>query len=140
MLIGEALRDWIASDTEDLESHIAWLDSQEKSGEPRCDICRRDPHFRFVPVDDDWRPLPDVDGEPVVEAETLQALIAADPLRENTERELSPAAYDGAFDAWDLARNLGLRPPEPVDPLPPVEEDEVHLVAWMAVRAGHQTD
>ena len=188
--------------------------------EPRCDICRRDPHFRFVPVDDDWRPLPDPNGEPIVEAETLQALIAADPLRENTERELSPAAYDGAFDAWDLARrhvwrqwmrltdpvnlqpdvpkafrdasellhrhgaqvlgtedldrliacfntvpsarvqrearallnrddasetkvvrlrdlarNLGLRPPEPIDPLPPVEEREVHLVAWMAVRA-----
>ena len=188
--------------------------------EPRCDICRRDPHFRFVPVDDDWRPLADADGEPIVEAETLQALIAADPLRENTERELSPAAYDGAFDAWDLARrhvwhqwmrltdpvnlqpdvpkafrdasellhrhgakvlgtedldrliacfntvpsarvqrearallnrddasetkvarlrdlarNLGLRPPEPVDPLPPVDEEEVHLVAWMAVRA-----
>jgi len=225
VLIGEALRDWIASDTEDLESHIAWLDSQEKSGEPRCDICRRDPHFRFVPADDDWRPLAGADGEPIVEAETLQALIAADPLRENTERELSPAAYDGAFDAWDLARrhvwhqwmrltdpvnlqpdvpkafrdasellhrhgaqvlgtedldrliacfntvpsarvqrevrallnrddasetkvgrlrdlarNLGLRPPEPVDPLPPVEEDEVHLLAWMAVRAGHQTD
>ena len=155
--------------------------------------------------------------------DTLQALIAADPVREDTARELPAEAYDRAFDAWDIARrdvweewmrlvdpaNLqpdlpkafrdaaellhrhgakvvgtdelegliprfqtvpsarvqrdvrailnaeepdaekvrrlrdfaqqaGLKRPTPVEPLPEVAEEEVHLVAWMAVMAGGQ--
>ena len=189
--------------------------------ETDCEVCRRDPHFRFVPVDEEWQPLRNAEGEPVIVAETLQALIAADPLDEATERELSRETYEGAFDAWeiarrhvwerwmrltdpanlqpdvpkafrdasellhrhgaevlgvnelarliacfntvpsarvqrevrgalnadeprmaqvarlrDLAKNLGLRPPEPVRPLPAVDKEEVHLIAWMAVKAG----
>jgi len=174
-----------------------------------------------VPTFTDWRPLKDGKGNPIVERDTLQALIAADPVREDTGRELSSTAYDRAFDAWDVARrdvweewmrlvdpanlqpdlpkafrdaaellhrhgaealgtdeleNLiprfqtvptvrvqrdvrailnaeapgaakvrrlrdfalqtGLKRPTPVEPLPEVAEEEVHLVAWMAVRAG----
>ncbi len=190
-------------------------------GRTDCDVCRRDPFFRFVPTFPDWRPLRDGKGDPIVERDTLQALIAADPVREDTGRELSSTAYDRAFDAWDVARrdvweewmrlvdpaNLqpdlpkafrdaaellhrhgaeelgtdelekliprfqtvptvrvkrdvrailnaeesdaakvrrlrdfalqtGLKRPTPVEPLPEVAEEEVHLVAWMAVRAG----
>ena len=186
-----------------------------------CEVCRRDPHFRLVPVDEEWRPLRNAEGVPVVVAETLQALIAADPVRESTERRLSRVTYEGAFDAWeiarnhvwehwmrltdpanlqpdvpkafrdasdllhrhgaevlgvnelakliacfntvpsarvqrevrlvlnaqesntakvvrlrDLAKNLGLQPPEAVQPLPPVGLDQVHLIAWMAVKAA----
>ncbi len=189
--------------------------------EPDCEVCRRDPHFRYVPVDEKWRPLRNTAGEPVIGADTLQALIAADPVHEDTERELSRAMYEGAFDAWDIARrhawnqwmrltdpanlqpdvpkafrdasellhrhgdevlgvnelakliacfntvpsarvqrdvrgilntdeprtvqverlrdlakDLGLQPPEPVRLLPAVEEEEVHLIAWMAVKTG----
>lgn len=186
-----------------------------------CKVCSRDPFFRFVPTGPDWLPLRDGAGAPIVQRDTLQALIAADPGREDTERELPSQAYDRAFDAWDIARrdvweewmrlvdpaNLqpdlpkafrdaaellhrhgakaigtddlerliprfqtvptvrverevrailsaeepdaakvrrlqdfarqaGLKRPEPVKPLPEVAEEEVHLVAWMAVRAG----
>ena len=190
-------------------------------GRADCDVCRRDPFFRFVPTFTDWRPLRDGKGDPIVERDTLQALIAADPVREDTGRKLSSTAYDRAFDAWDIARrdvweewmrlvdpaNLqpdlpkafrdaaemlhrhgaealgtdeleqliprfqtvptvrvqrevrailnaeepdaakvrrlrdfalqaGLKRPTPVEPLPEVAEEEVHLVAWMAVSAG----
>ena len=202
-----------------------WADGGERREQacrsPDCEVCRRDPFFRFVPVDEDWRPVEHDDGNPVVEAETLQALIAADPESADADRDLSPAAYDGAFDAWDIARRhvwgewmkltdpvnlqpdvprafrdasellhrhganvlgtneldrlipcfntvpshrverevrsviradesssakvaqlhglakeLGLVRPEPIEPLSPVEENEVHLVAWMAIKAG----
>ena len=209
------------------------LDGGKGGGDPRaggaclkldCGVCSRDPHFRFVPVNERWRPLRNKDGDPIVKAETLQALIAADPVRPERERELSSGAYDGAFDAWDLARAhvwdewmrltdpanlqpeapkafrdasellhrhgadvlaideldklipcfntvpsarvqretreilsrdeptattvkqlrdlaqaLGLRPPEPIEPLLAVTEEEVHLVAWMAVEASQQS-
>lgn len=190
-------------------------------GRADCDVCRRDPFFRFVPTFTDWRPLRDGKGDPIVERDTLQALIAADPVREDTGRELSSTGYDRAFDAWDIARrdvweewmrlvdpanlqpdlpkafrdaaellhrhgaealgtdelekliprfqtvptvrvqrevrtilnaeapdaakvrrlrdfalHTGLKRPTPVEPLPEVAEAEVHLVAWMAVRAG----
>lgn len=192
--------------------------------EADCEVCRRDPHFRFVSVDEQWRPLTNASGEPAVVAETLQALIAADPVQEDTERVLTHETYDGAFEAWklarrhvwkqwmrltdpanlqpevpkafrdasellhrhgtevlgikeldkliacfntvpstrvqravreilnagepattrveqlrDLAKDLGLQPPEPVRLLPAVDEEEVHLIAWMAVTAGRTT-
>ena len=186
-----------------------------------CESCRRPPRFRFVPVDDRWSPIEDENGEPILRRDTLQALIAADPGRPETARELSDEAYDGAFEAWRIARNdvwrewtrltdpanlqpevpkafrdaiellhrhgaevlsadeqrwlvacfntvptprtqrvvrqilntdvavtdqvrrlqevakeLGLRPPAPPEPLPPVAVEEVRLVAWMAVLAS----
>ncbi len=192
-------------------------------GNADCEVCSRGPFFRFVPTWPDWRPLRDGAGAPIVQSDTLQALIAADPVREDTVRELPRPAYDRAFDAWDLARrdvweewmrlvdpaNLqpdlpkafrdaaellhrhgaevlgtdelegliprfqtvptvrvqrdvrailnagepdaatvrrlrnfarqaGLKPSAPIEPLPAVAEEEVHLVAWMAVRAGAQ--
>lgn len=190
-------------------------------GRADCEVCRRDPFFRFVPTEPDWRPTRDAAGAPIVQGDTLQALIAADPVREDKARELPRLAYDRAFDAWDaarrdvweewmrlvdpanlqpdlpkafrdavellhrhgagvlgtdelerliprfrtvptarlqrdvrailnaedtaarkverlrdFAREVGLKPPEPVEPLPPVAEEDVHLVAWMAVRSG----
>ena len=190
-------------------------------GRADCEVCRRKPFFRFVPTGPNWRPLPDGAGAPITQSDTLQALIAADPVREDTARELPRLAYDRAFDAWDiarrdvweewmrlvdpanlqpdlpkafrdaaellhrhgaqvlgtdelegliprfrtvptvrierhvrailnagapdaatvrrlqdLARQTGLKRPTPVEPLPEVALEEVHLVAWMAVSAG----
>ena len=203
------------------QSRPSALGRRPTCGRADCEVCRRDPFFRFVPTFTDWRPLRDGKGDPIVERDTLQALIAADPVREDTGRELSSTAYDRAFDAWDIARrdvweewmrlvdpanlqpdlpkafrdaaellhrhgaealgtdeleNLiprfqtvptvrvqrevrailnaeepdaakvrrlrdfalqaGLKRPTPVEALPEVAEEEVHLVAWMAVRAG----
>ena len=176
-----------------------------------------------MPTGPDWRPLTDGAGAPIVQRDTLQALVAADPVQEDTARELPRPAYDRAFDAWDLARrdvweewmrlvdpanlqpdlpkafrdaaellhrhgaevlgtdeleglipcfqtvptariqrdvrailnaaepatarvrrlrdfarHAGLKPSAPIEPLPAVAEEAVHLVAWMAVRAGAQ--
>jgi hypothetical protein len=64
--------------------------------------------FRFVPTDTDWKPLHYRDSNevetPVVVDDTLTALIAADPATEVTPRNLSPEAYDGVFDAWEVAK------------------------------------
>ena len=70
-----------------------------------CESCRRPPRFRFVPVDNRWLPLQDEHGDPILRRDTLQALIAADPGRPETARQLSDEAYDGAFEAWRIARN-----------------------------------
>ncbi len=62
------------------------------------------PRFRFVPADDDWRPIIGSDRRPLVNDDTLAALVAADPVDDQTGRELSEQAYDRAFDAWEAAR------------------------------------
>ena len=62
------------------------------------------PRFRFVPTGDDWRPVAGSDGRPLVNDDTLAALVAADPGDDRTERELPEEAYDRAFDAWEAAR------------------------------------
>ena len=60
--------------------------------------------FRFVPTDDEWNPLTREDGSAVVIEDTLTSLAAADPENESTSRELPPAVYDKAFDAWTAAK------------------------------------
>lgn len=60
--------------------------------------------FRKVPVDDTWAAVVDADGNAAVDRDTLSALSAADPTDESTERVLSDAAYDKAFDAWAIVR------------------------------------
>ena len=62
------------------------------------------PWFRFVPTDDEWNPLTREDGSAVVIEDTLTSLAAADPENESTSRELPPAVYDKAFDAWTAAK------------------------------------
>ena len=42
VLTGDALRDWIASDAEDLEEHVAWLDDRSKSGAAQASEYRAD--------------------------------------------------------------------------------------------------
>jgi len=61
------------------------------------------PVFRYVPVDDQWFPYREDDGQAIVHRETLKALSTADPGSDQTERDLSDDAYDGAFDAWAAA-------------------------------------
>lgn len=64
--------------------------------------------FRFVPVDDDWCVLNDEDHQPVVDAETLTCLMAADPGESEeraAERWLPDHVYEKAFDAWPAARD-----------------------------------
>lgn len=63
------------------------------------------PIFRFVGVDSDWRVISDDEGNTLLDRETLTALSAADPGSESTGRHLTPEAYDGAFDAWAVARD-----------------------------------
>jgi hypothetical protein len=62
------------------------------------------PWFRFVGTNDEWD-VTVVDGEPAIDNEALTALMAADPIRESTERQLPDLAYEKAFDAWSVARD-----------------------------------
>ena len=63
------------------------------------------PKFRFVPVDGDWRPMVGENNRPEVIADTLSALVAADPVDQAAGRVLSEETYDRAFDAWEVARD-----------------------------------
>lgn len=62
------------------------------------------PWFRLVPVTDTWEPIRSDDG-PVAHADTLRALIAADPAGPNTERWMTDLVYDRAYDAWAVAQD-----------------------------------
>jgi superfamily II DNA or RNA helicase len=61
------------------------------------------PWFRYVQADDDWNVVTS-DGNPVVVVDQLTSLSAADPGDKNTLRVLSDQAYQGAFDAWQVAQ------------------------------------
>lgn len=64
------------------------------------------PWFRFVQANDDWS-VAHANGElrqPNISGESLVALTAADPGNPRTQRQLEQAAYDGAFDAWQMAK------------------------------------
>lgn len=61
------------------------------------------PWFRLVPVSQEWEPLL-VEGEPVVHADTLRALITADPGGARTPRWMNETVYDRAYDAWAMAQ------------------------------------
>lgn len=62
------------------------------------------PWFRFVQVDNSWNVTEDNGGVPLISAEALVSLIAADPLAEGTERSLSEQAFEKVFPAWELAK------------------------------------
>ena len=63
------------------------------------------PWFRYVPVSEQWGTRLSDEGLPLVSADTLIALRAADPLSSTAERWLPEHVYDAAFDAWEVARD-----------------------------------
>ena len=65
------------------------------------------PWFRFVQAEDDWSISRSEDAESVarISGDSLVALTAADPGSDKTARLLDPAAYDGAFAAWQAAKD-----------------------------------
>ena len=109
------------------------------------DLCR----FRFVPADREWHPLADSAGAPLVLDDTLTALAAADPGHDERPRALTDAAYDGAFDAWAVARDhvyeewMRLTDPMNLQPdVPKAMRDASDLVFKHGEFLGHdaQTD
>jgi hypothetical protein len=62
------------------------------------------PWFRFVAADSQyWQPKLNSDGLPLVIADTLTSLVAADPGGEATEVYLPESAATGVYDAWEIA-------------------------------------
>lgn len=66
------------------------------------------PWFRLVPATAEWEPVY-IDGVPAVRvdprnADTLRALIAADPGGSRTPRWMNDTVYDRAYDAWAVAQ------------------------------------
>jgi hypothetical protein len=61
------------------------------------------PWFRYVPVDDDWNLLQDVEGRGI-SGDTLKSLVAADPKTEDTSRWMSTEVYSAAYAAWQAAQ------------------------------------
>lgn len=82
------------------------------------------PWFRFVETDSNWQPILS-NNQPKISSEALVSLIAADPGSEHTPRDLSEQAYNGAFEAWELAQRdvfnhwRELTDPTAFDPQPP---------------------
>jgi hypothetical protein len=62
------------------------------------------PWFRFVAADPaTWEPYMDQDGRPVISADTLNSLVAADPGGDATEAHLPNGSMTGVYSAWDIA-------------------------------------
>ncbi len=61
------------------------------------------PWFRFVPVDESWKPVFE-NGNALVYDDMLASLVAADPLSPTKERWLPIEVYESAFDAWKIAQ------------------------------------
>jgi hypothetical protein len=62
------------------------------------------PWFRFVAANPEtWQPHKDAEGNPLVIADTLTALVAADPGGDSSEVHLPDAAGRGVYDAWEIA-------------------------------------
>ena len=62
-----------------------------------------DPWFRYVQADKDWN-VAEFEGKANVQSEHLFSLTMADPRNKEMPRELSEAAYSGAFNAWTVAQ------------------------------------
>ncbi len=81
------------------------------TGVPGWVFCARigehqEPWFRFVAADPTtWVPTIDDSGAPRVVAETLQCLVAADPIGTDTEFVMPDGAKTGVFAAWGHARD-----------------------------------
>lgn len=59
--------------------------------------------FRNVQADAAWQPIEAEDGQ-LVQDDTLQSLVTADPGGASRARSLSGTAFQGAYEAWALAR------------------------------------
>ncbi len=83
------------------------------------------PWFRFVETNEQWEPIQDGEGNPIIADEALVSLVIADPQDQSTERVVSDQAYDKAFDAWAIAREHAfsryseLTDPAAMEPKPP---------------------
>lgn len=83
------------------------------------------PWFRFVETNENWEPLQDDKGEPMVSDEALVSLVIADPQDHGTERMVTDEAYENAFHAWVIARQHAfaryseLTDPAAMEPKPP---------------------
>ncbi len=62
-----------------------------------------DPWFRFVKTNQDWS-ISELDGKPMIQDEHLFSLTMADPRSKDLPREVSDAAFAGAFPAWQVAQ------------------------------------
>jgi len=60
--------------------------------------------FRNVRAGADWSPATDAAGAWLVEDDTLDSLVSADPGSADRERILSDEAFRAAYDAWAIAR------------------------------------
>jgi len=61
------------------------------------------PWFRLVPVSAEWEVLLH-EGRPMVQSDTLRALITADPGGPNIPRWMNEKVYDRAYEAWGAAQ------------------------------------
>lgn len=64
------------------------------------------PWFRFVQANEDWSIAYSNEDHPKprISADSLVALTAADPANPKTPRHLEAAAFDGAYEAWQVAK------------------------------------
>ena len=105
-------------------------------------LCR----FRFVPANRAWNTLTDDKGRALVVDDTLTALAAVDPGNEHRERILEETAYEGAFDAWAVARRhvydewMGLTDPLNLQPdVPKAMRDASELVFKYGAFLGRES-
>lgn len=61
--------------------------------------------FRNVHAANNWEPVADEMGVGIVEDETLTSLVSADPGGVDRPRKLTDEAFQGAYEAWALARD-----------------------------------
>ena len=74
-----------------------------KSGDGKSAVPRK-PWFRYVRCDEDWHVAHDENGIPLVSDDTLTSLVTADPTGSEVPRWVTDEVYNGAFDAWQIAR------------------------------------
>jgi len=94
------------------------------------------PHLRHVA--EFLRKNPPAESTTEALADTIATISAPLSRRnENTLRTAFQASYSGnkakAMAVAKAIAALGLEPARPLEPLPPIEVDEVHLICWMAI-------
>lgn len=127
-----------------------------EGGQPGFVFCARigdhpKPWYRYVPLADDLTVVRVSDGEgqeqPYVVDDTLACLAHADPRAEETPANLPQAAYDAAFDAWDVAQQhildrwtVQTDPANLAPPIPRVMRDAAATVAEHGAFLGDGQD
>ena len=62
------------------------------------------PFLRFVAATSEWAVRRDEAGDAIFDDQLLRSLVDADPGSQRTPAELPDAAYQGMFEAWEVAR------------------------------------